>query len=876
MSWYDYFLGSIAPPTPAPRKRTTSISLEPDFDINAPFQTTLPSRSLGEIGIQPDVISGLPKFSTAPTKPVKPKPPGLQELIAEPIASAADWALTPTAPKEEEDVIKQAEKLGYIPSLLADWYVEGSSSPIGAVGNLPAIGPFAKGGLTAAAKIASSLGGAKGGGALLAGMPFFKLAKQVERTIPGNELLTGSNKVKGLQEINDKPVLFRGDPGVTWGNKPTNYEFVNPQFYNRKDTLGWMTHAAEEPKYPERSYAYKHGSPIRPTQMESHSYNPEARPNLTAITSTAENAIDLTRIPVGEDYDKLIRGLEQWDPRRSPFGEFGERVTRERAREIIKQLPAAARKQAEADLRALEPKKKFDLADDPNPYGWDKQNRESLMVDARAVLNDPDIAARTGWDAIRYDDAGEMSWAFPDIGKLETPWGTKIGRSSMGQFPYRLKSGADMPYHPNWRTEDESVIGHYATPKQAAREGIRRGLKPNDIDIYLGEHLISRPDSGLGPGGLQEYLANDKKITKHAPKDDMAMKLYGDYYNNISAYGKSVIDKTFEQKFKQTYHKPPVSKAKNALANSLYGADYDKIGATAQNAVDDHIMGNKIYGTGKSIDEPYGLSDKEGEYLTSPESLAEFLAGSEPLDATPGQIQKFKNEGVSYNSVADHFFDEKYKDLTEAQQKQVKDFTDWIEKGASPKSILAPKSTNDSTVVSVAKKNEGIQTYNVTVGDLKKFVAKNAGLDAIAEHYYGKNYDNLLPGEAVFIWDIKNKVMDFEGKKSVAASNKTLEDKYGVGSVKISPKEPSYDWEWDDMLNKSVPVTKSNLSTESSLNASSDEVEHFKKKNGTTNDEIAKYFFNKPYGSLSMHLQKQVNDFYDTIHPVVSFPNKKK
>jgi len=582
-----------------------------------------------------------------------------------------------------------------------------------------------------------------------AGIPFLALGKKL-----------------GLPEISGKPVVWRGDPGISEASK--TYKDINQQYFNLQDTLGYMGHAAENPNYAIKNYMYRKGSPYRPTQVESYGYNPAARPNLTAVTApSSRNAVDVTRLPEDlEDVEKLVNGLKMWDPRRSPFGS-GERLDKQKAQELAEEIPSLWRLQQPIDKKLREGvpltmREQRDL-----------DHIGDMMDNIRVPLNDPEITDKLGFDAIRYTDVGNTSWAFPDVSKMETPWGTKLGQKSMGDYRYRVTT-ADNVNAGTWqeriRKED---LGYFKTQEEAMRAAAEYGPGHR---VYRGSRSDASPLVTV-PGeknidvkrnripGLEDYLSRDKGIqqqisntaVKKYPiagekslQDGYAKKMYKDSYENLNDWQKWDID----------------SKIKNDQS-SIYKDD------TELEDIFDQLGKNLEKETG------VGLDDFEADdYLKEPganqDLIDKLYVNPLKLDTTPGQIQKFKNEGVSYNSVADHFYDTEYKYLDEYEQKHVKDFTDWIEKGAPVKELSGTGWKHYSGPGSEVKSSMGTKefsvelpeyedvmgtaqkskTYKVTDEDIQKFAKKDYLLDEIAEHYYGRSFKDLDKDEAEFIADV--------------------------------------------------------------------------------------------------------------------------
>jgi hypothetical protein len=537
------------------------------------------------------------------------------------------------------------------------------------------------------------------------------------------------------------------------------------------------------------------------------------------------------------------------------------------------------------------------------------------MKDIRSALNDPDIAKATKFDAIRYDDEGRTSWAFPDISKVETPWGTKIGSKSMGDYPFRLSTMSG--------GSEYEQIGHFATKKEALKHAAEKFPEEYPkLRVFLGSDKVADvkkanlidEEINLNPG-LKGYLNQDKKIqkqvaasvTKKYPDADnykflqegYASNMYKTKYNNLNEWQKWDVDAKIKNDqlsvgigSTDDITKSTISQqtAQNKLAVDHYGLQYDELSGSAKQAVDDTLAtkaGNKVYGLGddydydfeatdapyhdveyggsyskpkvseslkdkikfkiaksdygddyynlskdskKNVDEIYDIvtSGKDAEDIEwikkqHPEMWQELDAvygtGSKPLSGTgwkhysgPGSEVKesigsvFDIAKQKYNKPFDELTDTQkmkvwddlksasspggklkaaadklktgsasnpdYDKLTPNQKKILEDF-EKVNKSSSIKdqdwiTAIKNKSTaqdDDAVVVLASDEAYGVKTFNVTKGDLKKFAKKGAALDPIAEHYYGKKYEDLSPGEADFVWDISTDALKYGDKE---------------------------------------------------------------------------------------------------------------
>jgi hypothetical protein len=158
-------------------------------------------------------------------------------------------------------------------------------------------------------------------------------------------------------------------------------ENLNPAHYNTNDYLGWMTHAAEEPHYADY---YTTGM----TQSKNIGNLPD-RPNVTPIVLRNKNTLDLIN-PNWDDLSQAVASIPS---------EYGRRS-------IIDNL-----KHAEGDA-----------------YYKDKTNYLATRI--RNVYENPETFKSSPFDAIRYDDAGHPSWAFPEetLNYAVTPGGVPVNK----------------------------------------------------------------------------------------------------------------------------------------------------------------------------------------------------------------------------------------------------------------------------------------------------------------------------------------------------------------------------------------------------------------------------------------------------------------
>lgn len=154
----------------------------------------------------------------------------------------------------------------------------------------------------------------------------------------------------------------------------TNKSFskFNPSKYNERDLLGQMTHFAEDPVYA-ANYAER---------------NIGGSPNIIPAHIEAQNTLDL----FDPNWEDLAIAMEKLSPEK---------------RNQVRQL-------AQDEMRRMgrTPEKAFGVAlsriYSPRSYG-----------EGNPLSNTP-------FDAIRYNDIGNPSWAVPQGTTIRTPWGTSL------------------------------------------------------------------------------------------------------------------------------------------------------------------------------------------------------------------------------------------------------------------------------------------------------------------------------------------------------------------------------------------------------------------------------------------------------------------
>lgn len=215
-------------------------------------------------------------------------------------------------------------------------------------------------------------------------------AQMVQAGLPLPALLKGRNLLHGTSKVFNK---------------------FNPNVYDKRDTLGWMTHATTNPKYAD-DYAFgtiKHGSPLG------------ARPNMLNIKPEAQNVLDLMD-PNADDMSQALASLSPSN-RAKAINEF------KNARQKIRLEPVIG---------------KGMLAGSHYPK-WNEVPADEVPIRVLAdrLRLSPEEFDKTPFDAIRYRDVDEESYAFPS----RTPIKSKYG-ASLTDDPKQLKVIRDTSNRP--------------------------------------------------------------------------------------------------------------------------------------------------------------------------------------------------------------------------------------------------------------------------------------------------------------------------------------------------------------------------------------------------------------------------------------------
>lgn len=191
-------------------------------------------------------------------------------------------------------------------------------------------------------------------------------------------------KLKGLREVAGKPAVFHGTRQT--------FDTFDPTKNDVFDKLGWMTHFAEDPQYAD-VYAAADGLKV--------GQNPGTASRVIPAHLDAKNTFDTI--------NPSIPDLETY----------------------LAALPPHRRNSELANFKA-----------DKKHWKPGSATKKLAQNSINRLANDPDLIKRTPFDAVRYLDGGEPTWAIPNPAQATTPWGTPLGQ------PARTKRLTDFKVTP--------------------------------------------------------------------------------------------------------------------------------------------------------------------------------------------------------------------------------------------------------------------------------------------------------------------------------------------------------------------------------------------------------------------------------------------
>lgn len=202
------------------------------------------------------------------------------------------------------------------------------------------------------------------------------------------------SKASGIGELTNAGLPFTafGPKGIkqVFHGTPKAFDKFNPDVNNKGDVLGWMTHAAERPDYADtyatksNYYPNKNNSRIIPIKPEANNVLDLVDPNADDISQALAFSAPLERKRIINEFKNDKRWLK-YDPNSEGLTNFRHKYNRE--------APVS-----EHPIRRV---------------------AENLQLK-------PEVTENMPWDAIRYLDINEKSWAFPRNTVLKTPSGVPL------------------------------------------------------------------------------------------------------------------------------------------------------------------------------------------------------------------------------------------------------------------------------------------------------------------------------------------------------------------------------------------------------------------------------------------------------------------
>lgn len=221
----------------------------------------------------------------------------------------------------------------------------------------------------------------------------------------------GAYATKGIKQI------FHGTPNSLWTK-------FNPNVYNKRDVLGHMTHAAEDAAYADR-YATKSawGNSNRKGQR------------IIPLQPEAKNVLDL----VDPNADDISQALAFASPAVKA--------------DLIKEFKK---------IKGVGPLNRAAVSGFRHNYNLNAPFKEMpLRKVAENLQLSPEVTENMPWDAIRYLDEDNKSWAFPKRTPIRTTYGVPMNDAAeMGVSPIKLVRDD------NVTTGNFPIISKATQPKQ--------------------------------------------------------------------------------------------------------------------------------------------------------------------------------------------------------------------------------------------------------------------------------------------------------------------------------------------------------------------------------------------------------------------------
>lgn len=343
----------------------------------------------------------------------------------------------------------------------------------------------------------------------------------------GKAIGAGAKLVAGLPFWAYLPKLgkMRGIGHGTTAVDKVVTEGIDPSRFDESDVLGWLMHGAEDPNYFNR---YAVGA-VKNTANGT-------RPGVIPLAPQAKNVLDLVE-PNVQDLAQAVGQITDVRDRAQLLRSFKSvRADRRGLLEDADLNMAPTNEQWELGnvMREnwglnnshhpdLEVPSRYRLADDPVV-----QNAPALHL-AETLRLDPDTLKSSPFDAIRYNDMSNKSWAFdPERIKVETPFGVEIPVKRRLAPHATFMANPDGSVHPNIALPDKKWDQLHLTADQMAesrarqlsnfnklrianenrRKAILYGIDPYFAD-NIDDDVLARFVEGYGEGAFSQAETTD-------------------------------------------------------------------------------------------------------------------------------------------------------------------------------------------------------------------------------------------------------------------------------------------------------------------------------------------------------------------------------
>ena len=407
-----------------------------------------------------------------------------------------------------------------------------------------------------------------------------------------------------------------------------SFEHFNPELYDKNDTLGWMTHGAQPARY---ANSYAEG-----TMKSTGGGN---RANVIPIHAKAENVLDLIN-PNMDDLSQMVGSLPPHE--------------RKRAVNTFKQS------------KEMSSNAKEDLA---------KHLERNPLQKSGHLKNSP-------FDAVRYSDIGEPTFAIPETTKMETPWGTPLNDPPKSIKVHRASESSEAFKNPSKATgvvdvgpSDSSSYLKPATDKgKLKKKATPAGYPYSNEKKSSFELPHSNETPASGP-----YAGKKIKITNKETGESFSPTIKTKFdEQELEAYQKGKHD--FQVDFSEPDWQAAAKEVKQGERAAIL-SDYDKKQNAWKPESPEHIKNHKDaqtagYGIGSEV-KVHNLEGSEnvhfkfkikndkdleelGHYYNSSKHEIEDLTGVKPPGPKTAEESGFKSgdsisvkhkDGYTYTSV---------------------------------------------------------------------------------------------------------------------------------------------------------------------------------------------------------------------------------